>query len=284
MDASNPPNSYQSHSYWSDPGRFAELFDAIPRDIAVITQSVQGLMLHDYFGGQLYEAPPPDILTASRNTLPVSTRLSQVHGVQNTPLTVARDTSFRAVGTCRDFALLTCSILRHQGVPARVRCGFALYFHPPTYEDHWICQYWDTTSEVWRIVDAQLDDAHREYLAIGFDPNDVPSDQFLFPWDVWSRNRLNNLAMLVFGHGESKGSWFVRVNLTRDLLALLKQEVSDWDSWREQTKAHHVLTPEVMAHCDELAAIGRTLDRANEWEPANATRLIAQLEIPSWRA
>lgn len=44
------------------------------------------------------------------------------------PLTQPREPGDRFVGVCRDFALLLCSFLRHAGVPARLRSGFADYF------------------------------------------------------------------------------------------------------------------------------------------------------------
>ncbi|WP_456781864.1 transglutaminase domain-containing protein [Bradyrhizobium sp. USDA 3315] len=38
--------------------------------------------------------------------------------------------------TCRDFSLMLCSVLRHHGVPARIRCGFGRYFAPHPFHDH----------------------------------------------------------------------------------------------------------------------------------------------------
>jgi len=39
-------------------------------------------------------------------------------------------------------------------------------------------------------------------------------------------------AAAAFGHGDARGAWFLRVNLMRDLHALCKREMSDWNRWR----------------------------------------------------
>src|SRR5277367_5752505 len=35
-----------------------------------------------------------------------------------------------------------------------------------------------------------------------------------------------------FGHGQTTGLWFLKVNLIRDHYAINNQEVSAWDDWR----------------------------------------------------
>ncbi|MCA2211786.1 transglutaminase-like domain-containing protein [Wangella sp. NEAU-J3] len=45
--------------------------------------------------------------------------------------------------TCRHFAVLACALLRHRGIPARARCGFATYFQPGKGLDH-------TSGDGWR--------------------------------------------------------------------------------------------------------------------------------------
>jgi hypothetical protein len=65
----------------------------------------------------------------------------------------------RLVGNCRDFSTMLCAMLRHQGVPARARCGFGAYFLPNHYEDHWdgwgliASQDEDLTPDDWALLD-----------------------------------------------------------------------------------------------------------------------------------
>lgn len=275
---------YRSHSQWSDPGNQAHSLDAVPANVSAITATVQGLFVHDYFGAHLYAAPPPGIDMASRATLPIWDRLPRLHGYDHVPLTTARHTACRTVGTCRDFALLTCAVLRHHGVGARVRCGFARYFHPPTYEDHWICEYWNDSAACWNMADAQLDREHRQHLSIRFDPDDMPKDQFLFPWQVWEQFGDDPARLADFGHGDARGLWFLRVNLARDLMALAKQEVSPWDGWRDQSDTDKAACADALAQCAALAAAGKRLDRSQPVNPHDVDDAVARFGTPHWLA
>lgn len=275
---------YTEQGAWSDPKDLSHAFDDIEASVAEVALSVQGLFVHDHFGACLYQEPPKEIGTASRATLPISERLRSLHGINEITLVEAREPKRRRVVTCRDFALLTCAILRHHGIPARVRCGFARYFHPPTYEDHWICQFWSEKTGSWKMVDAQLDEAHIEHLDITFDIADIPEGEFLFPWAVWEEHRNNLAALESFGHGEAKGFWFVRVGLARDFLALTKNEVSSWDTWREQTDGDKAASDDALAECDQLAQAAQYLDTNCQIDPAKFEQLATSIRRPHWRA
>ena len=62
----------------------------------------------------------------------VESMLGRILRRKAAPLTEPRPVEQQFIGTCRDYAALFCSLLRHQGRPARVRCGFAFYFEPGT--------------------------------------------------------------------------------------------------------------------------------------------------------
>lgn len=283
MNAQSATEFYVSHGEWSDPRALKWAFDEIDAQPTAIASTVQGLLLHDYFGAHLYAERPDEFDTASRATLPIVERLPTLHDFGTVRLSETRGTKNRRVGTCRDFALLSCSIMRHHSVPARVRCGFARYFHPPTYEDHWICEFWDTETSSWKMVDAQLDHAHVEHLSIAFDTANMPRDEFLFPWEVWEAYR-NDLEQLnAFGHGDATGFWFVRVNLARDFLALTKDEVSSWDTWRDQVEDDKLMTERALSECDELAQAARHFDTGDQIDPASYNDLAKRIRKPHWQ-
>ena len=58
-------------------------------------------------------------------------------------LSEERGTNERQVGVCRHFTLLHVAMLRAQGIPARARCGFGVYFEKGKYLDHWVTEYWN---------------------------------------------------------------------------------------------------------------------------------------------
>ena len=163
-----------------------------------------------------------------------------------------------------------------------MRCGFARYFHPPSYEDHWGCEYWKPDSRRWAIADPQLDEAHRNHLSIDFDTTDLPQNQFLFPWQVWRQCRTGDLDPAQFGNGDETGVWFIQVNLARDLLSLCKREVSSWDSWRDATDQDRILGPEAMTLCDRIASVTEVASDSLESPDADASATLRALALPPW--
>lgn len=283
MTAPQPLDDYATQGPLSDPGPQRAGLDALPRDLAGLCRVVQGLLIHDVSGRDLYGRPPPAFHQASRRTLPLAERLDAILSDDARPLAIARAPFARSVGTCRDYALMLCGLLRRQAVPARVRCGFAAYFHPPGYEDHWVCEYWKAEDGRWALADAQLDDAHRARLAIDFDITDLPRDLFLFPWQAWQDCRAQAADPASFGHGDATGAWFLQVNLARDLLALRKREVSAWDSWRDWPTRDRTLDETALRLCDELAALAERLCRGPASSEAEAAPLLESLSSPPWQ-
>lgn len=123
---------YAAHDEFTAVGEHGALFDALPSDVAGLCRVIQGLLIHDHSGLHLYGDPHASFHRASRETLPVSRRIIEIMTAQKAPLTEVRQPFERTVGTCRDFSLMLCAMLRQQGVAARVRCGFARYFDPPS--------------------------------------------------------------------------------------------------------------------------------------------------------
>ena len=243
---------YVTNSSMTSPGPYAVQFRELEPGVSSAVAGVQGLLVHDAYL-EAYGLSEADFDTVSRATLAVEDRLRTALGADDCLFSMPRALEDRQVGTCRDYALLTVSVLRSQGVPARVRCGFATYFAPDLYEDHWVCEYWKQDAGGWVLVDAQLDEPHREHLGIQFDPTDVPRDRFLTAAEAWRHCRLHGGDDRQFGHGSTRGLWFIGVNVVRDRLALTDQVTSSWDSWREADRS---VLPELrryIAYWDELA-------------------------------
>src|SRR5262249_30830494 len=111
----------------SDPGRAAALYDTLPTDMAGPCRALQGLLIPADWTSA-YGLSASHFGPEARTTLPLERRLADITQADPRPLAVERPILKRAPGTCRDFALMLCSVLRHRGIPARVRCGFAAYF------------------------------------------------------------------------------------------------------------------------------------------------------------
>lgn len=245
------PDRWRYHGPMSAPGAGSLNFDGLPGDAAALCRIVQGVLIHsDWLTA--YGVSEAQFRTVSRETLPLAGRLRQIADLDGSALTTERAPDRRAVGTCRDYALMLCGMLRQQGMPARVRCGFAAYF-TREWEDHWICEYWHDGR--WCRADAQLDRIIAPRLDIGFDLADLPDDMFITAGEAWRRCRAGEVDPMDFGHGaQASGMWFVRVNVVRDHHSVNGRETSDWDTWRQATAAHHILSDSECAETDEIAA------------------------------
>jgi len=251
MTPSHTLQHYARHDPLTHPAAFAPLYEALPELPAALCEVLSGLIVHTSWA-EKYGIPAGTLLP--RETKPVAERLDEIQQRFAGPLVVARGPAQRPFGTCRDFALMACSALRHRGVPARVRCGFATYFASRRHEDHWICEYWTAAGARWAMADAQLDRLQRNELAIGFDAADLPSGAFLSAVAAWRLVRSGQVAPEEFGHADTRGLWFLSVDLHRDVLALANRHMSAWDSWRTADAASRELSDDDLAACDRLAA------------------------------
>jgi len=235
---------YRTHGALTEPGRFAAAL-AAPTNLGDLCAFIQGVVIHSDWAASY--GVTADL---SRETLPVARRMAMVEVAGGRDLPPDR----RTPGTCRDFALMTCSALRERGVLARVRCGFATYFTANPFEDHWVCEHWREDEGRWVLTDAQLDALQRDHLRVAFDPTDLPVRTFLNAGEAWTVWRAGEADAAAFGHGEARGPWFLRVNLMRDLFALRKQETSAWDSWRSIPEDRKALDDRALTVSDRIAA------------------------------
>ena len=213
----------------TDPRNEVARFDGLPSTVAELRDVVQGLIIH-VFWAQRYGVSVPDDRMGELQLRSVPEKLRRLMELDDRPITQARQPQKRLLGNCRDFSVMLCSMLRQRGKPARARCGFATYFAPNHFEDHWVCEYLDAPGR-WVMVDSQLDALQRERLAIDFDPLDVPSDRFLVGGKAWQMCRAGNADPDTFGIGDLHGFGFVRGNLVRDIASLNKVELLPWDAW-----------------------------------------------------
>jgi hypothetical protein len=260
-----PLEFYGTHGPFSDPEENGSLLDGLPHDLASICRAVQGLVLHPFWAA-LHGAQVPKEREEDLQLRSVSKMLARIQDLDDRPLTVERPLDKRLIGNCRDFTVLTCAALRHQGIPARARCGFGAYFLPGKFEDHWVCEYWDSSSQGWRLVDAELDELVRKMIALAFDPLDVPRDQFLVAGRAWQMCQSAEADPQNFGLSaiDEHGIWWVRQNLVRDLAALNKMEMLPWDGWGLAEGMQIELPRREIALLDQVATLTQDIDRFHE--------------------
>jgi hypothetical protein len=276
MTPSDTLQHYARHDALTHPAGLAPLYDALPAGAPALCGVMSGLIVHTSWADK-YGIPPGTPLP--RETKPVAGRLAEIQQCFAGPLAMERAPAQRPVGTCRDFALLLCSALRHRRIPARVRCGFATYFAGGGYQDHWICEYWLCDQRRWAMADAQIDPLQRDHLGITFDTADLPAGAYLPAIAAWQLVRSGRAAAEAFGHADTRGLWFLSVDLHRDILALANRHMSAWDTWRSAGAESRQLAGDDIAACDRVAAIAaaavasgdiralETLARSNQTPP-----------------
>lgn len=251
MIPSDTLQHYAQQDLLTHPAGLASLYDALPAGASALCDAMSGLIIHTSWADK-YGIPSGTPLP--RETKPVADRLAEIQQRFGGSLLTHRAPTQRPFGTCRDFALLMCSALRHRAIPARVRCGFATYFAGRRFADHWICEYWIAEQQRWAAADAQIDALQREHLAIGFDTADLPNGAFVSAPEAWGLVRSGAASADDFSHGDANGLWFLSLNLHRDLLALASRHVSAWDSWRSADDESKHLSHADLVACDRLAA------------------------------
>jgi hypothetical protein len=244
---------YTTQGIISDPGEYAYLFEGLPVSLPEVVRVVQNSTIH-IFWAERYGLKLSAEREAEVQLRGMPNRLRRMLEIDPRPLSQARPLEKKLVGNCRDFTLFLVSLLRHQGIPARARCGFGAYFLPGHYEDHWVGEVWDADKQRWALVDAQLDAFQCEALKVSFDPLDVQRDQFIVGGRAWQMCRAGQADPESFGIFDMHGLGFVRGDFVRDVAALNKVELLPWDCWGIIEK-EALDDPADLALLDALAAL-----------------------------
>jgi hypothetical protein len=248
--------------YYRQPGRMssggphAQALAALEGVEAVAT-AIHGVLLHEAWA-QRYDQELTPVRRAQSHLRPVRRILDAIMEIDAAPFGVSRAPAKRCVGVCRHFAVLACAALRAQGVPARARCGFGMYFEAGRGVDHWITEYWDGLR--WVSADFQIDDLQRAALKLDFEPLDQPPGEFLRAGEAWQRCRAGDADPGIFGIFDESGFWFIAMNLVRDFAALNNMEMLPWDDWGPMPRPEEEISPVGLTLFDHLAALTIDVD------------------------
>lgn len=234
-------------AYYATPGPMTDLSRISPEILEGLPDSVADVA--SIVRGCLTAGLPP----AGRNDAqirPASAMVERVHELDPAPLIEERQTAKRFVGNCRHYATLTCALLRYTGMPSRVRAGFAGYFEPDTWVDHWIIEYWRPAEERWVRVDPQYGDEFFQAYDANATSESVTQRKYLSGGETWLKCRRGELdpnrckmGGVNWGIGEVRGS------VLYDFAALNQDEMLPWDVWGRMEDAYR---SETDAAYDEL--------------------------------
>lgn len=232
-----------------------EVLSGIPAEPVAICRLVPGLVIHPLGTDGLDLAAQRFDESQIR---PASGIVQALLALDPAPLGVPREPGGRVVGTCRDYVVLSCALLRLRGIPARARCGFGTYFEPGQGLDHWITEYWQPEDGRWVRVDTQHLDS--EFVA---QPEDLQPGEFLSGGEAWAAYRGGRIDAAQFGVFDTQnwGPAEIRGNVIRDLAALNKAEMLPWDEWGRMAASYRGdAGPDYDSLIDEIAATCATGD------------------------
>jgi hypothetical protein len=287
--------------YYSKPGgitcldKHRAFTEWLTDDPGTIYQVVQGLIVHDSWI-KLYGENYTTAHEYPQKTAYMEDLLDKALEIDNSNPAIPRHPRNRVIACCREFATLMCALLRAKGIPARSRCGFAVYFGwNGQFEDHWICEYWNGVR--WVMADPQIDPFQQSSVinwslntgygaennkrrSKQFNPRDLKPDEFITAGHAWKLCRAGDADPENFGIScpvrpewgidSLYGLWFVRGQLLRDFAALNKIETVpflvrvckglDWKPWRLVALKDSELTTNELSLLDTIAELITDVD------------------------
>jgi hypothetical protein len=233
-----------------------------PTDLDGLRRVVQGLLLHRDWAPR-YGVEGSAIRLDEQQLRSVGEVLTRALELSGAPLTQARPPIDRVLTICRHFTLLHTALLRAQGRPARVRCGFSNYFDRSKWYDHWITERWSAGDGRWVRDDPQVDELQADAVRLDFDPYDQPPGQFLSGAEAWVAARAGDLDPALFGIFDMWGLSFIGGNVLHDLACLNKVELLPWDDAWGLLPGPHASVPDAAAELlDDVASLVNAGDTA----------------------
>lgn len=172
------------HTAFSDPGSHGDLLAVLPTDPPALSEVARNVIVH-------YRASGHDLPPRSRDDINarwIARTLATDQSRHALPLDVPRTPASRVQGCCRDHTLFCVAVLRHQGVPARSRVGYAGYFSDTWHHDHVVAEVWQDGR--WRRFDPEVSEP-MPGLATPMDipPAALDSRGFVTAAQVWQGHR-----------------------------------------------------------------------------------------------
>lgn len=259
---------YKAQSCVTEPGTEAAFFDNLPTAVSHLARVAGAVAI-----------PFPARFTRTE-TRTVVALLYRLRGCDYGIEAKAVHAGDRFKCCARDCAVLLCSMLRHKGVPARTRCGFARYIEPGMYAEHWVCEYWHDWEQRWVLIDPWLLGWSLWHEHVAFSPLDVPRTQFYPAGRAWEMCRIWDADPQRFGLAPGVcGLPYIACQLVRDLASLNRVEMLPWDAWGVGERAFRLMAEDDLLLLDAVAA-GGLAGNAGFGEVLSLYGGHAQLRVP----
>ena len=243
--------AYASHTKRSDPGPYAELYEALPFALDSLCHVIKTLLIHPLEAREM--GLETEDFSHEGKARTCEEMLKTLLLIEDKGLNFPRKAENRLVAGCYHHAMLLTSVLRQRHIPVRMRAGFARYYEKDygIRFGHVICEVWDKDREEWILVDPD-----RERIGLG--PGDMD-----FGADAWMNIREKRVKESVYTSSVGRGLKGVLNLLTLDASLLLQQEKMYYNYARiamNDISRLPEIDPERKAILDELARLSLTAD------------------------
>jgi len=210
---------YTAHSEKTNPGEYAYLYDKLPKSLEKLCAIIKNQLIHPVELGELKNTLPKERHYEDPNYPNIEKVLEGLLEFDERGITWDRKKEDRLIIACYHHALLLASILRHRGVPVRIRTGFARYYEKEfkVRFGHAICEVWDAKKQKWIWVDPDRQLVNFEHK------------KFELPHQSWKKLRKNKLQTKMYMGGFSKGEYSVVHMLVQDITTVIKTETQYWN-------------------------------------------------------
>jgi hypothetical protein len=152
------PEMYKNYSVYTNPGKYEYVYENLPESLDELCRLIRTQFIHPHVELNQYR----DIIPKERwremfNYPSVESILEGLMKYDSSGLTFERKPEHRLVLGCQQNAILLASILKYQGIPARVRAGHVTYLIPDFHTSHTICEVWNASEKRWMLVDPSTD-------------------------------------------------------------------------------------------------------------------------------
>jgi hypothetical protein len=223
---------YKQQSTVSEPKQFASRFAELANDMAALHQAVNNIYVHVW---KMHSVPLSAERKGDYSVRDVADILGRVARYEDAPYTQERPREKQFIGDCRHAALLLCSMLRHQDIPARIRHGFCQYISDDNkkFHHHVITEYWN--GQRWQLEDSDIM------------RHDIPYSEFRFGIEAWQAYRKGEIdAENFYLTNDLRGWWTIPLIMQRDIASLACFEAGSSDSWGLSLPEHQVTEAEML--------------------------------------
>jgi len=227
----------------TDPGEYAQMYDGLPESLSALCYLIKRQFVHPAILKEYPDVLPEGSENEDTKFITVQQMLEGLLERNPLGLVMDRPPDERLLVSCRYHVLLLISIMKHRGIPARARVGFAPYLNAEGKSGcHWICEIWTPSEQRWMFVDPDIKRV------------DFPRHEFELAGNAWLKARKGLIQPELYGLGEWRGLSCIRGELCQDFASILGFEYVYWDGpplyhlRMETIKQKHLELLDTIAH------------------------------------